>query len=251
LYYRLNTVPVYVPTLRERKEDIVLLFRKFAYDFAEKYRMPSLRLDDDARHILVSFPWPGNIRQLKNITEQVSIIEKERNIDGVLLRGYLPHFHEKQLPALYDKESNETFSSEREILYKVLFDMKKDMTDLKKLVFDLMHTDSDDPRLHTENANIIRKLYKEDAIVPEPTEFEQSAQQYAAKPVSPAATIRGDEDIQDTEEYVEESLSIEKKEKELIQKALVKHNGKRKYAAGDLGISERTLYRKIKEYNIN
>ena len=120
LYYRLNTVPVYVPPLRERKDDIFLLFRKFAYDFAEKYRMPAIKLDEEARQILVAFPWPGNIRQLKNTTEQVSIIEKEREISGITLRGYLPHFHENQLPALYKHENEKTFASEREILYQFL-----------------------------------------------------------------------------------------------------------------------------------
>lgn len=252
LYYRLNTVPVLVPPLRERKDDIILLFRKFAYDFAERYRMPSLRLNEEARQILVSFPWPGNIRQLKNVTEQISIIEQEREIDGILLRGYLPHFHAQQLPALYEKEDKNSFSSEREILYKVLFDMKKDVTDLKKLVFDLMNTRSDDPLLQSEHAHIIHKLYKEDEAEPEEINgYEQSVQQYPVRPVAPVVTIRRDSDILDTEEYVEESLSIEKKERELIQKALQKHSGKRKNAAQDLGISERTLYRKIKEYNIN
>lgn len=252
LYYRLNTVPVAVPPLRERKDDIVLLFRKFAYDFAERYRMPSLRLEDDARQVLVNFPWPGNVRQLKNITEQISIIEQERNINGTMLRGYLPHFHVDQLPALVPKEDQQSFSSEREILYKVLFDMKKDMTDLKKLVFDLMQNDKDTDRFHSDNAKIIHKLYKEDSAM---SDFEayndESVQQYPVRPVASPVSIRHTDDILDTEEFVEESLSIEKKEKELIQKALNKHNGKRKNAAQDLGISERTLYRKIKEYNIN
>ena len=251
LYYRLNTVPVLVPPLRERKDDILLLFRKFAFDFAERYRMPSLRLNEEARQILVSFPWPGNIRQLKNITEQISIIEQEREIDGILLRGYLPHFHTQQLPALYEREDQQSLSSEREILYKVLFDMKKDVTDLKKLVFDLMSTKADDPLLQSENAHIIRKLYKDEEVETEFNEYEQTARQYPVRQATPTVTVRRDDDILDTEEYVEESLSIEKKERELIQKALQKHNGKRKNAATDLGISERTLYRKIKEYNIN
>jgi len=251
LYYRLNTVPVMVPPLRERKEDILLLFRKFAFDFAERYRMPSLRLNEEARQILVSFPWPGNIRQLKNITEQISIIEQEREINGLLLRGYLPHFHMQQLPAIYEKEDQKSLSSEREILYKVLFDMKKDVTDLKKLVFDLMSTKADDPLLQSENAHIIRKLYKDEEVETEFNDYGQSARQYPVRPATPSVSVRMDNDILDTEEYVEESLSIEKKERELIQKALQKHNGKRKNAATDLGISERTLYRKIKEYNIN
>lgn len=256
LYYRLNTVPVKVPPLRERREDIFLLFRKFAYDFAENYRMPSLRLNEEAKHILESFQWPGNIRQLKNVTEQISIIEQERNIDGITLRGYLPHFHEHNLPAVYNKEEENTFSSEREILYKVLFDMKKDMTDLKKLVYDLMQN-GDDSQIQTDNAKIIHKLYKQDEATADFNEYEQNVQQYPVQPTvttpvtSAPVAIHRDGDIMDTEEYVEESLSIEEKEKELIQKALKKHNGKRKNAAQDLGISERTLYRKIKEYNIN
>lgn len=248
LFYRLNTVPVYVPALRERKDDIVLLFRKFAYDFAERYRMPTLRLDDEARQILTSFPWPGNIRQLKNVTEQISIIEKERILEGITLRGYLPHFHTNQLPALYQKEDENTFASEREILYKVLFDMKKDVTDLKKLVYDMMQSDLSNAQVHTDNAKIIRNLYADDEL-----KIEKEANVFdrftAASTVQPTK-ISNDDDILDTEEFVEESLSLEKKEKELILKALHKHSGKRKNAAHDLGISERTLYRKIKEYNI-
>ena len=250
LYYRLNTVPVAVPPLRERKDDIVLLFRKFAHDFAERYRMPALRLDDEARHVITSFPWPGNVRQLKNITEQISIIEKERNITGSIMRGYLPHFHEHQLPALYQKSDENAFSSEREILYKVLFDMKKDMTDLKKLVFDLMNNDIDNQRFHSDNARIINKLYGEDEIDVASDDFKPNVKPYnVSQNVAPV--IDKTQNIEDTEEFVEESLSLEKKEKEMIQLALQKHNGKRKGAAQELGISERTLYRKIKEYDIN
>ncbi|MBN1925211.1 MAG: sigma 54-interacting transcriptional regulator [Prolixibacteraceae bacterium] len=251
LYYRLNTVPVMVPPLRERRDDIILLFRKFAHDFAERYRMPALRLDDEARNVLVSFPWPGNIRQLKNITEQISIIEHERNIDAMTMRGYLPHFHEHPLPAIYNKPEEKTFSSEREILYQVLFDMKRDMTDLKKLVHDLLqHDGQNTSQVQDENARIIRKLHSENG-------FENEAEPKRSYPVPPYGNIPGpqvniqDDIIEDTEEFVEESLSLEEKEKELIQKALGKYNGKRKNAAKELGISERTLYRKIKEYNIN
>ena len=251
LYYRLNTVPVHVPPLRERKDDIVLLFRKFAYDFAERYRMPALRLDDEARQVLTSFPWPGNIRQLKNITEQISIIEKERNLDGSGMRGYLPHFHEHPLPALYKHVDENTFASEREILYKVLFDMKKDVTDLKKLVYDLMQSDGSSSKVNTDNARIIHKLYKEGEADLDVEEYENGVDHYPVVPSMKPVKIEHDDHIEDTEEFVEESLSLEKKEKEMISKALVKHNGKRKNAAHDLGISERTLYRKIKEYNIN
>jgi transcriptional regulator with PAS, ATPase and Fis domain len=252
LYYRLNTVPVIVPPLRERKEDIFLLFRKFANDFADKYRMPPLKLDEEAKQILISFPWPGNIRQLKNITEQISIIEKEREIGGAKLRGYLPHFHEHPLPALYKQDSEKTFSSEREILYQVLFDMKRDMTDLKKLVLDIMQHGDKSSKVQTENALIIGKLYQDEDTEYEFTNgHETKVQPFKQAPSVSPVTIHPDHLIQDTEEFIEESLSLEEKEKELIRKALNKYNGKRKHAANELGISERTLYRKIKEYNIN
>jgi transcriptional regulator with PAS, ATPase and Fis domain len=249
LYYRLNTVPLIVPPLRERKEDILLLFRKFAHDFAERYRMPSIRLDDEAKQLMTSFPWPGNIRQLKNVTEQISIIEKERVIEGITLRGYLPHFHEHPLPALYKKTEEKTFSSEREILYQVLFDMKKDMTDLKKLVYDLMQNGLHETQLNTENARIIGKLYNDNEIEVN-SGFNKPVQPIASVPFISTIKVADKNDIQDTEVFIEESLSLERKEKEMIQKALEKYNGKRKYAAEELGISERTLYRKIKEYNI-
>jgi transcriptional regulator with PAS, ATPase and Fis domain len=240
LFYRLNTVPITVLPLRERTEDINLLFRKFARDFAEKYRMPPIRLTDEARSILVSFRWPGNIRQLKNITEQISIIEKEREIGGEVLRNYLPFAGSKNLPAVFSSsEENKTFSNEREILYKVLFDMKNDMSDLKKLVLEIM--ENRDAPISGEHAQIIRNLYNTDngSFVPK---------DQAQKPLH--ITPVDKENIQDTEEFVEESLSLSDKEIELIKKALDKHRGKRKYAAQELGISERTLYRKIKEYDI-
>lgn len=252
LFYRLNTIPLPIPPLRDRKEDILLLFRKFASDFAERYRMPSLRLDDEAKQILTSFPWPGNIRQLKNITEQISIIEQERNVSGMTLRGYLPHFHEHPLPAIYNKTNERTFSSEREILYQVLFDMKKDVTDLKKLVLDLMENGEQSTKIQNDNARIIRKLYQEGEVEFEvPAEKNIKTQPIVGTPIAPVVTIPHHNIIQDTEEFVEESLSLEEKEKELIVKALSKYNGKRKLAANELGISERTLYRKIKEYDID
>ncbi|MPQ48717.1 AAA domain-containing protein [Marinifilum sp. N1E240] len=245
LFYRLNTVPINMPPLRERQEDIHLLFRKFAQDFAEKYRMPPLRLDEGAQQVLKSYRWPGNIRQLKNITEQISIIEKERHIGIENLQTYLPVNDEQLLPAIYSdtKSQEKSFSSEREILYQVLFDMKKDMSDLKKLVFDLMQKSGDSSDLQKDNAVLIRKLYED-----------QDMDILQHQPVNqPPVNISSgnDPEIQDTEVFVEESLSLEEKEIELIKKALDKHNGKRKYAAQDLGISERTLYRKIKEYDIN
>jgi len=242
LYYRLNTVPIRMLPLRDRKEDIFLLFRKFAQDFAERYRMPPMRLDEEARRVLENYSWPGNVRQLKNITEQISIIEQERTITGNAMRSYLPASGAPQLPALYRSGSEKTFSSEREILYQVLFDMKKDVNDLKKLVLDLMRDGNKPAEFHADNAQIIRNLYHKEAgnLAPDPA------------PVGPVHFEHVNrDDIQDTEEFVEESLSLEDKEIELIKKALEKHKGKRKYAAQELGISERTLYRKIKEYDIS
>jgi transcriptional regulator with PAS, ATPase and Fis domain len=243
LYYRLNTVPILIAPLRERKEDIHLLFRKFAVDFAERNRMPAINLTEDAIKILLNYRWPGNIRQLKNITEQISVIETNRVIDATTLLGYLPDFHEEKLPALYnDNVDQKTFNMERELLYKILFDMKSDMNDLKKLVLEIMQKGVVDTNLQENNAHIIQKLYEE-----EPKVFHKED---ASKPAFDH-TRRLDEDIQDTEEVIEESLSLEGKEKELILKALLRHKGKRKFAAKELGISERTLYRKIKEYSLN
>lgn len=239
LYYRLNTVPITINPLRERPDDIYLLFRKFARDFAEKYRMPPIMLDETARSILVRYRWPGNVRQLKNITEQISIIEKERDITAEVMRNYLPNDSSKNLPALFSKTGEGSFSNEREILYKVLFDMKRDMTDLKKLVLDLMEN-KEEP-VSGDQARIIRNLY-------DPTEGNFVPNEPVSKHIHIDSVEK--ENIQDTEEFVEESLSLEDKEIELIKKALDKHNGKRKYAAQELGISERTLYRKIKEYEI-
>lgn len=242
LYYRLNTVPIRVLPLRDRPEDIHLLFRKFASDFADKYRMPAIRLDNEAVGVLLSYRWPGNVRQLKNITEQISIIEKERIIDGKTLMRYIPVSSENKLPALYHSVDEKTFSSEREILYQILFDMKKDMNDLKKLVHDIIQNETNIADVRDDNAQLIRKLYQTENgnYVPD----QPVATRANAKPVA-------HENILDTEEFVEESLSLEDKEVEMIQKALEKHKGKRKYAARELGISERTLYRKIKEYDID
>ncbi len=243
LFYRLNTVPVQIPSLRERKEDIYLLFRKFAVDFAETNRMPAISLSEDAKHVLMNYRWPGNIRQLKNITEQISVIETNREINTDTLRTYLPDYYENKLPALYDSPLDQkTFNTEREILYKILFDMKNDMGDLKKLVLDLIQNGSIDDNLNESNARIIKKLYRDESPVLNHNDIPEKAFE-----------IKKEEDpvIQDTEEIIEESLSLEEKEKELILKALHKHKGKRKYAAQELGISERTLYRKIKEYDLN
>jgi transcriptional regulator with PAS, ATPase and Fis domain len=243
LFYRLSTVPIALPPLRNRKEDIHLLFRKFASDFADKYRMPSVRLSDDAVQVLMNYGWPGNIRQLKNLVEQISVIETSRELDAAMILSYLPAEREK-VPAILGEGGSENFS-ERELMYKFLFDMKKDLSDLKKLVIELVHQNGDFS-LSNDQTAIVNRLYKEvnpnfgqSRILPSPTEG--SVNEFQATPET--------EDFE-THEEVEESLSLEDREKELIQKALEKHRGKRKYAAAELGISERTLYRKIKEYNL-
>ena len=245
LYYRLNTVPIQVPALRERGEDVVLLFRKFASDFAEKYRMPAIQLTEDAKQLLLAYSWPGNVRQLKNITEQISIIETNREINASILKNYLPEQNNAQrLPALFGvKNESKSFESEREILYQVLSDMRQDVTELKKLVHEIM----------TERAAVGSPAVTPAAYyTPAPAVV---ASVPAAVPtiihpsVKPAPAM--DDDIQDTEEYVEESLSLDEVEKEMIRKALERHHGKRKSAAKDLNISERTLYRKIKEYGLD
>lgn len=245
LYYRLNTVPIIIPSLRERGEDIVLLFKKFATDFAEHYRMPPIKLTDEAREILLNYRWPGNVRQLKNITEQLSVIEQKRLVDAETLKRYLPDYNIDKLPALYRQAVDEkTFSSEREILYKILFDMKGDINNLKKLVNEIIEKGADVDQVQKDNEKLMQSLHHNTSdyieTPPKPEKQEEPVQQ---KPEENPA-------IQDTEEYVEESLSLQDKEIELIRKALDKHKGKRKYAAQDLGISERTLYRKIKEYNL-
>jgi transcriptional regulator with PAS, ATPase and Fis domain len=258
LYYRLSSVPITIPPLRERVEDIYLLFRKFANDFADRYRMPPIKLSDEAKELLIRYRWPGNVRQLKNITEQISVIEKNRDIDAETLAKYIPYHLGDNLPAVVETESSSKsdFSNEREILYKVLFDMKNDMNDLKKLVLEMLQ-DDECSNVKGEHAQIIKKLYDDGdgALIDTPAVAPTVATPVTR--VSSPAKVQYQEQnepedpmIQDTEEFVEESLSLVDKEIELIKKALVRHNGKRKYAAKDLGISERTLYRKIKEYNI-
>ncbi len=243
LFYRLNTVPIFIPALRNRKDDIYLLFRKFAQDFAEKNRMPVLKLDEEAQQILTKFNWSGNIRQLKNITEQISVIEKPREINAETIKKYLPLNEGSYLPVLYNKGIDEkTFNSEREILYKILFDMKNDVNELKKMVYDIIQDETDKYNIGENKEVLINKLYKESKSY----EFETKTEDKEKIKIEESENSN----IQDTEEYVEESLSLEKKEKELIIKALEKYNNKRKKAAKELGISERTLYRKIKEYDI-
>ena len=245
LYYRLNTVPIIIPPLRERQEDVPLLFRKFAGDFAEKYRMPVVRLTDEARTLLMSYSWPGNIRQLRNVTEQICIIEQEREIDAEKLRGYLPEHGKRNLPAVRNSDSqigsgdSQTDFSERELMYKVLFDMKRDINDLKKLVLDVVSGDND-VEITEDHASTIRRLHHDVG----------SAGDDFGSSVHEVQIHRPGEQPYEEHEEVEESLSLEDREIELIKKALEKHRGKRKAAAQELGISERTLYRKIKEHNL-
>ena len=231
LYYRLNTVPIKIPPLRDRNEDILLLFRKFANDCAEKYHMPAVRLDEGARQMLLSYRWPGNVRELKNITERLSVIEESREITASVLREYLPDAGVEKYPVLINQENNQKFfNNEREILYQVLFDMKKDVNDLKKLVHDIM---SGNIQPVSTNAGYSQPI--------ETTNVAPMTTTMATIPTQP---------IREAEVVDEKSLSLEDVEKEMIRKALERHNGKRKNAAADLKISERTLYRKIKEYNL-
>ena len=240
LYYRLNSVPILVPSLKDRKEDIHLLFRKFAADFAEKYRMPALQLDEGAVKLLINYRWHGNVRQLKNITEQISIIEKNRDINTEIMAKYLPQSQFRDLPVLYRREEEKKEISERDLLYKVLFDMKKDINDLKKVVSEILHNEDAVKDLQQNSSQLIKKLYDN---------IESSSEQMDEVQLHPIQNDMVNEPIQDSE-VIEESLSIQDKEIDLIKKALSKHNGKRKNAAKELGISERTLYRKIKEYNL-
>ena len=242
LFYRLSAIPIQLPALRERGEDIHLLFRKFSSDFADRYRMPGIRLTPDAITLLTEYPWPGNIRQLKNTVEQISIIETERNIDSLLLRSYLPIIQENS-PALVGDASQEAIS-ERELMYKFLFEMKKDLTELKKLVVELL-SQSGNFKISADQHAVIDKLYQDfGATIP-------ATKGIISPIIDPAEDefIDNDTSFVAHEEFIE-SLSLEEREKELIIKALEKHRGKRKYAAKELGISERTLYRKIKEYNL-
>lgn len=242
LYYRLNTVPLRIPSLNERKEDIYLLFRKFAADFSDKYRSPGLQLEPEAIQALTNYNWPGNVRQLKNIAEQICVLEKERNVTVQALLNYIPNEQNSNLPMTVNSKNKEDFS-ERDILYKVLFDMKKDMMDLKKLVAEIIQNGGNTSRIMADNPQFINQLYQE-------VELDNSSE--------PTLTIKhptqnapNDYNYAHDAEEVEESLSLVDRESELIKKALKKHKGKRKFAAQELGISERTLYRKIKELNLN
>jgi DNA-binding NtrC family response regulator len=244
LYYRLNTVPIRVPALRDRKEDIPLLFRKFAVDFAERYKTAPVQLDDEARQRLMNYPFPGNVRELKNIAEQISVLATDKQVTAKELEKFLPATGHSmnRLPVLahVNGESHE-FNNEREILYKLFFDMKRDVTELKKLFFEVMHNPSvihQNPDL----ANQVKELQS--------SEITQPVLVTSNLPSTQPVMVHHDQSIHEHEE-VEESLNIMDKEKELIIKALKKHRGKRKDAAMDLGISERTLYRKLKEYDID
>ena len=243
LFYRLSTVPIPLPPLRNRKEDIYLLFRKFASDFADKYRMPAVRLLDDAVSLLNNYSWPGNIRQLKNVVEQISVIETSRELDALTFNSYLPAEKDK-VPAIIGENGGDNFS-ERELMYKFLFDMKKDLSELKKLVVDMIGQGGNFT-LNNDQEAMVSRLYQE----VNPTYSQARILPPTVESESVEYPIIQEADDFETHIEVEESLSLEDREKELIQKALEKHRGKRKYAAAELGISERTLYRKIKEYNL-
>ena len=242
LYYRLSTVEIKLPALRDRKEDIHLLFRKFSSDFALKYKMPSIKLDKDALELLINYNWNGNIRQLKNVAEQISVLERERNINKQTLINYLPNSQKNNLPAVIKKKQDTSdFSNEREILYKVLFDMKNDLNDLKKLTMELMKNDNMS-EFQKNNENLIQKIYEQDKEVKNYPIIDVNENQ--------------EKEIKDNNyQYVQEldsqeTLSLHDKELELIKKSLERHEGKRKLAAEELGISERTLYRKIKQFDL-
>ena len=247
LYYRLSTVEINLPPLRDRKEDIPLLFRKFASDFAQKYHMPTLRLNEDAQQILAQYNWNGNIRQLRNVAEQISVLEKERELNPQILRSYIPDMG-SQLPAISPKEKESgDFASEREILYKVLFDMKNDLNDLKKLTLELMKQETSED-VQEKNQSLIKKIYGE-------SPNESNLQPLNTLPVE-SQYQENKMDAEESYDYAEtiveeEPLSLLQKEIEMIKTALERSKGKRKLAAEELGISERTLYRKIKQYDLN
>jgi transcriptional regulator with PAS, ATPase and Fis domain len=255
LYYRLSTVEIGLPALRERGEDIHLLFRKFASDFAQKYKMPTIRLDQQAVDLLLKYHWGGNIRQLRNITEQLSVLEQKREIGYQKLKEYLPHVG-SHLPAIIPvRKETSDFSSEREILYKVLFDMQKDLNDLKKLTLELMNS-GNSAEVQAEQAKLIEQIYTQEeqtsALAALGDELEHQHQAHDVELIDLEAPAENKEDkyhfAEDIQE--EESLSLHDKELELIRKSLEKYDGKRKEAAQELGISERTLYRKIKQFNL-
>ncbi len=245
LYYRLNTVPIRVPPLRDRQEDIILLFRKFVDDFADRYKTTPVQLSEEAKNVLISYPWPGNVRELKNIAEQISVLSKDKNITAEQLKSFLPEHNYTRLPVLVGGNgavSQTEFANEREILYKLFFDMKKDVNELKKMFYDLLQNPAmaqHAPVFNADNNNVSNLK-----------ELNPAGNGNAYKSSSPSVIFRNENNNIQEHEDVEESLSIIDKEKELIIKALKKHRGKRRDASLDLGISERTLYRKLKEYDI-
>ena len=258
LFYRLSTVDINLPPLRERSEDIHLLFRKFASDFAQKYKMPTVRLDQSAIDLLLKYRWSGNIRQLRNVAEQISVLEQQREINAATLSQYLPNMSSNLPAVISTKKAEGDFSNEREILYKVLFDMQRDVNDLKKLTMELMKTGNAN-KVQEENSSLIKKIYSQEqnneAVLAAIVEDEPNGNPVANKvevldmPNSDAELRKGNYDfVEDVKE--EESLSLQEKELELIKKSLEKYDGKRKDAADELGISERTLYRKIKQYDL-
>ena len=253
LYYRLSTVEINIPPLRERREDIHLLFRKFASDFGQKYKMPTIRLDDNAVGLLLKYRWPGNIRQLRNIAEQISVLEETRAINASTLNGYLPNNNSSNLPAVINHSKSESdFSNEREILYKVLFDMKGDLNDLKKLTMELLKN-NDSQKVQEDNENLIRKIYGSDdqeIETEEDSDMEFLQLPEVATENNHASNTSADKYHFAEEIEEEETLSLQEKEIELIKKSLDRNRGKRKAAAEELGISERTLYRKIKQYDL-
>jgi DNA-binding NtrC family response regulator len=243
LYYRLSTVPIRVPALHDRKEDIHLLFRKFAADFADKYKTASIQLDDEAKNLLINYPWPGNVRELKNIAEQMSVLSQEKLITAKDLNKFLQPYSNNRLPAVtHQHGATQDFGNEREILYKLFFDMKKDVTELKRMFLEMLQNPGMVAKDH-EFINGLKELKSTDGVQPYLVPQVQQPQQVMQP-------VLMNNDIHEHEE-VEESLNIMDKEKELIIKALKKHKSKRKDAAMDLGISERTLYRKLKEYDID
>ncbi|ULQ54388.1 sigma-54 interaction domain-containing protein [Flavihumibacter fluvii] len=252
LYYRLSTVPIRVPSLRDRKEDIPLLFRKFAVDFAERYKTAPVQLDDDARNLLVNYPFPGNVRELKNIAEQVSVLSVDKLVNAFELKKFLPENVINRLPMVVGQgafTSSPEFNNERELLYKLFFDMKKDVTELKKMFVEILQNPGEAAAAAAYTKESLMREYPTTVDFQQPTQVLPSTFMQPVSSQQPAVLIPHG-DIHEHEE-VEESLNIMDKEKELIIKALRKHKGKRKDAASDLGISERTLYRKLKEYDIN
>ena len=248
LYYRLSTIDIHLPPLRDRKDDIHLLFRKFASDFALKYKMPTIKLSDDAIMMLLKYRWSGNIRQLRNVAEQVSVLEHQRQITSEILRHYLPNIGQN-LPAVINSAKKENdFSNEREILYKVLFDMKGDLNDLKKLTMELMEKGNTQD-VQKDNKGLIQKIYGEEDEIPKE---DLDVLTYPQEDVQPVEIINNSQDKYHFAEEIEEeeTLSLHDKELELIKKSLERHSGKRKLAAAELGISERTLYRKIKQFDL-